>query len=119
MQGLLVQSSEIMFRDLAVPAHSRAREDIAPARKPAAKFITLGRAVMVVALAIAATIAVGFLTGAGPHPLIVVSLTAGVLVACHRVAPAKVGPRPRSRRSHNSPLSRECGASQISARNSS
>lgn len=48
---------------------------------PAAKIIALCRAALFLALAIAATTAIGFLTGAGPHPLIVLSVAVGALVA--------------------------------------
>jgi len=51
------------------------------AEASATKVIALSRAVLFCTLAIAATTAAGWLTGTGPHPLVVISVLSGALVA--------------------------------------
>jgi uncharacterized membrane protein YfcA len=76
-----VQRGGFRPRRFITPALIVTRQKTISPAIPASKFFALSRAMLFVALAIAVTTAVGFLTGAGPHPLIVISVAAGALVA--------------------------------------
>jgi uncharacterized membrane protein YfcA len=76
-----VQFSFFRSRRIVAPALIETREKTISEAVPPSKFIAISRATLFVALAIAATTAIGWLTGSGPHPLIVISVAAGALVA--------------------------------------
>ncbi len=81
MLKLLTYGSEIRLRGIALPALRLMRGRVHPADMPATKFIALSRAILFLVFAIASTALIGWLTAQGPHPLIVISVTAGALVA--------------------------------------
>jgi uncharacterized membrane protein YfcA len=81
MLKLLVHSSDFRFRDMVLPGLRLTRRGAAAADVPAARVIALSRAVLFLVFAIASTALIGWLTGSGPHPLVVLSVAAGALVA--------------------------------------
>jgi uncharacterized membrane protein YfcA len=81
MLRLLVHSSEVRSRDVAAPTLGPAHAQIRASEIPAARVIALSRAILFLVFAIASTAAIGWITGSGPHPLVVLSVTAGALVA--------------------------------------
>jgi uncharacterized membrane protein YfcA len=74
-------SGEFQPRALLARAFVLARGNRHSAVVPAIEAIALSRAVLFCTLAIAATTAAGWLAGTGPHPIVVISVLAGALVA--------------------------------------
>src|SRR6516225_8565459 len=73
----LVHSGEFRLYERHAPARSLIRGRT----RPAAKGALLGRAALFGAMAVASITAFGWLAGVGPHPLLVVSVFSGALVA--------------------------------------
>jgi uncharacterized membrane protein YfcA len=77
----LAHSSEIRFRDVILPTLRLTRGRTKPLVIPAATFIAVSRATLFLVAAIAATALVGWLTTSSLHPLVVLAVAAGALVA--------------------------------------
>jgi uncharacterized protein len=77
----LIRSSEFRLRDIIATTPPRTGAKMAPAQTSSGTVSALSRAALFFLLAITATTAAGFATGAGPHPLVIVSVASGALVA--------------------------------------